>query len=241
VTAPGLTALRPGAVTWAGVTTQNSVRNQRGEDVPSYPPVRLIRGPRLPTPGATPDGRRHAGGRSKPFDRTVPVPPPTTAAAPGRRAARLASELDKINHLADSRRHEAFPNEAMAGPAAQVARTAAPAAPAPLLVPLLARRPRPGPAREPPGRRRAPPPPHRLAWLAHPAGCGPRVRLPQVPGFPADPVTVRHDEPAVTRASGSAASSTAWHLRNGIPLLFGGLCGCRNLRWSSGREVNLVC
>ncbi len=116
-----------------------------------------------------------------------------------------SSELDKLNHLADSRRHEAFPNEAMAGPAAQVARTAAPAAPALLLVPLLARRPRAspvGPAREPPGRR-SPSPQHRLAWLAHPARCGPRVRLPQTPGFPAD--------------------------------LFGGLCGCRNLRWSSGR------
>ncbi len=166
---------------------------------------------------------------------TTPVPPSWVLAGqlvinsciamtlPASEPPGSSSELDKLNHLADSRRHEAFPNEAMAGPAAQVARTAAPAAPALLLVPLLARRPRSGPvgpAREPPGRR-SPSPQDRLAWLAHPAGCGPRVRLPQAPGFPADPVTVTHDESRGICAMGFRSCS--------------GLCGCRNPRWPSGR------
>ena len=39
------------------VTTANSVRNQRGEDVLIYRPVRLIRGRGYQPPGEAPDGR----------------------------------------------------------------------------------------------------------------------------------------------------------------------------------------
>ena len=95
------------------VTTRNSVRNQRGEDLLIYTPVRLIRGRGYQAPGE--------------------------------------ARLDKINYLTDSRRHETFPNEPVAGLAAQVTGASAPAAAALLLVPLLARRPRPGPSGRGPG------------------------------------------------------------------------------------------
>jgi hypothetical protein len=65
------------------VTTKNSVRSQRGEDVLIYTPGRLIRGHGYQAPGEASDGRRQdllPNGLGS---------TPATAAAPGRRTARL--------------------------------------------------------------------------------------------------------------------------------------------------------
>ena len=74
------------------VTTQNSVRNQRGEDLLIYTPGSADPRPRLPTPGRNP---LTAGvtpeEKSKSFCRTVPVPLPPSLPRPASESPSPAS------------------------------------------------------------------------------------------------------------------------------------------------------